>query len=201
MQEQSEPVLPSEAHEATRFHGAKVLTEHGCALHTRQHMSLGSSRNVSFKSQDRRAQCVGGLVDPDGRAVGTALILPTVSAAVKRADLQTRVAVANDNVHPPAHTTQSAAVWRGFRLTVSGRIDVSMHRGIGRGHAVSNIAIVLKAYEPALRRIVAVAVAADLVVVRRESAHSIASHDAGNERRKEEDAKRLEEHVERKVCG
>lgn len=76
-----------------------------------------------------------------------------------------------------------------------------MHRGIGRGHAVSNIAIVLEAYEAALRRIVAVAVAADLVVVRRESAHSIASHDAGHERRKEEDAKRLEEHVERKVCG
>ncbi len=45
-----------------------------------------------------------------------------------------------------------------------------MHRGIGRGHAVSNIAIVLEAYEAALRRIVAVAVAADLVVVRRESA-------------------------------
>ncbi len=63
-------------------------------------MSLGSSRNVSFKSEDRRAQCVGGLVDPDGRAVGTALVLPAVSAAVKRADLQTRVAVANDNVHP-----------------------------------------------------------------------------------------------------
>lgn len=223
MQEQSEPVLPSEAHEATRFHGAqRVLTERGCALHTRQHMSLGSSRNVSFKSQDRRVQCVGGLVDPDGRAVGTALVLPTVSAAVKRANLQTRVAVANDNVHPPGaerlgrtiehhhkpYTRSSVSTHypkrdciEAFRLTGSGRIDVSMHRGIGRGHAVSNIAIVLEAYEAALRRIVAVAVAADLVVVRRESAHSIASHDAGHERRKEEDAKRLEEHVERKVCG